>query len=168
MRSPWARVLLVAVGISLGVIASQAQAGPNEAFGEDVGQHPPAVNRGDGPAAVNEVQPLSFVVTTTAMQPVSIGSRMNEFDEPSAKGAGALAQATHSNSATLLARLDSSPSLAGAARPVSSLSTNLATDYSDEGPALVPLPASLWGALILIMWLLWLGRQGKRRVRVPI
>lgn len=49
-----------------------------------------------------------------------------------------------------------------------SASVRLLDAEASTEPAVVPLPASVWAGLGVLLMMVWLGRHGKRRVRLPV
>lgn len=67
----------------------------------------------------------------------------------------------------LLAR-EQSRSLAATRGITDSETAGLFDPESSANPAVVPLPASVWAGLAVLLTTVWLGRHSKRRLRLPI
>lgn len=63
---------------------------------------------------------------------------------------------------------EQSQSLAAARGIADSASAGLLDPESSGNPAVVPLPASVWAGLAVLLTTVWLGRHSKRRLRLPI
>lgn len=93
----------------------------------------------------------------------SDSSRADQFDA----GEESVDGASTDNFVPLLAT-EQSRSLSATRGIADSAAAGLLDPESSASPAVVPLPASVWAGLAVLLTTVWLGRHPKRRLRLPI
>lgn len=109
----------------------------------------------------NRLTPVSAEVETDREVESRTGHSSAGNAQRSADGA------TSDNFVPLLAT-ERSRSLAATRGIADSTTAGLLEPEASGNPAVVPLPASVWAGLAVLLMTVWLGRHSKRRLRLPI
>lgn len=116
----------------------------------------------------NEHSPISITSTVTDSSQDNVESPAAEFGEPMVSArSGSTAGSPPDEFVPLLAT-EQSRSLAATRGIADSAAAGLLDPESSGNPAVVPLPASVWAGLAVLLTTVWLGRHPKRRLRLPI